>query len=297
MDVAYVNQEGWCGCMNAPPHYVNAGNAEKAFGVERRTLIRWAEAGNIRAVRHGKNGHWRFDVSSVEQSGLITPVAPVAATGSIKAIYARVSTRKQLPDLQHQIASLATKYPDHVVFSDCASGLNFKRKGLLSILQLAFEGRLQVLRLAYRDRLCRFAYDLIEHVLTKHGAKIEVENDDTYAPERELAEDVVSIITVFGARLYGCRSGRSRKAKTGSCAKTGTPRTKCEGGGATQTEDAISASSSAGWMSADIQGEDDPNPIPDCRAEEVLRSCPLALQSDECAHKRRRTEKQDTPEE
>ena len=195
--------------MNTGPQYVSAGQAEKALGVERRTLIRWAEAGQIKFLRPGGTGHWRFDVSSVGQTD---PTATVPSTGPVKAIYARVSTRKQLPDLQDQIEALKAKYPDHVVFSDCASGLNFKRKGLLSLLQLALERRLQVVRVAYRDRICRFAYDLIEHILTQHGAKIEVENNDQHAPEQELAEDVVSIITVFGARLYGSRSGRARKA-------------------------------------------------------------------------------------
>jgi len=70
----------------------------------------------------------------------------------------------------------------------------------------------------YRDRICRFAYDLIEHILTKHRAKIEVENNDQHAPEQELAEDVVSIITVFGARLSGSCSGKARKAAAGAAA-------------------------------------------------------------------------------
>ena len=67
----------------------------------------------------------------------------------IEAIYARVSTRKQLDDLQSQIRTLTAKYPDHTVFSDCASGLDFKRKGLLSLLQLTFEGRLRLVRIAH----------------------------------------------------------------------------------------------------------------------------------------------------
>ena len=131
----------------------------------------------------------------------------------IEAIYARVSTRKQLDDLQSQIRTLTTKYPDHVIFRDCASGLNFKRKGLLSLLQLAFEGRLRLVRIAHRDHLCRFAFDLLEYVFLKHGTKIHVEASDLpSSAESELAEDVLAVITVFGARLHGARSsGRRRK--------------------------------------------------------------------------------------
>jgi predicted site-specific integrase-resolvase len=53
----------------------------------------------------------------------------------IEAIYARVSTRKQLEYLETQIQGLKAKNPSAIVFRDCASGLNFRRKGLLSLLQ------------------------------------------------------------------------------------------------------------------------------------------------------------------
>jgi len=118
--------------VNTGPQYVSAGEAEKALGVERRTLIRWAEAGQIKFLRPGGTGHWRLDFSSVGQAD---PTTSISKTGPVKAIYARVSTRKQLPDLQNRIDALQAKYSDHVVFSDCASGLNFKRKCLLSLLQ------------------------------------------------------------------------------------------------------------------------------------------------------------------
>ena len=202
---------------------VDAQTAESLLGVKRKTLIRWAKDGRIVFSRpHGK-GKWLFDVGSVgvTLAPNVEPKRPrntsveKEESGGVKAIYARVSTRKQLDDLQSQVAALTAKYPDHVVITDCGSGLNFKRKGLLSLLQLAFERRLQHVRIAHRDRLCRFAYDLIEHILNKHGAAIHVEAHDLPpSAERELAEDVLSVITVFGARLHGARSaGRRGKRK------------------------------------------------------------------------------------
>ena len=185
--------------------YVKAREAERICGIGRRTLFKYA--GQIQYLRPGGRGHWLFDVSSVAPQ----PVSTTRET--VSAIYARVSTRKQQPDLHTQIKTLRTKYPDHQVFSDCASGLNFKRKGLQSLLQLAFEGRLRVVRIAHRDRLCRFAFDLLEFIFRVHGAQIIVEASDLPPSiERELAEDVLSVITVFGARLYGARSaGRRRR--------------------------------------------------------------------------------------
>ena len=127
-----------------------------------------------------------------------------------EAIYARVSTRKQNEYLETQIQGLKTKYPSSIVFRDCASGLNFRRKGLLSLLQQVLDGRVRVVHLAYRDRLCRFAYDLVERIFKHHNTEITVEAHDASSPESELADDVLSIITVFSARMYGRRSGAAR---------------------------------------------------------------------------------------
>ena len=189
---------------------MDAEAASSLLGVHRKTLIRWAKNNLILGSRPNPNGKWIFDVSNV--AGVRTSSSSTSTSvGSIDAIYARVSTRKQLDDLESQVSRLKAKYPDHVVFTDCASGLNFKRKGLLSLLQLAFEKRLRVVRVAHRDRLCRFAFDLLEYVFKVHGAHVSVESGDIPSSvESELAEDVLAVITVFGARLYGARSAEKR---------------------------------------------------------------------------------------
>ena len=193
--------------------WVTSAVACQQLGVARHTLTRWADEGRIRCLRPGGTGNRKFDVSSVlpENTGRVGD--SVEEVPKVDVIYARVSTRKQKPYLDNQVADLKSKYPDHQVFTDVCSGINFRRKGLQAVLDLAFAGRLRVLRIAHRDRLCRFAYALIEWVLSKHGAKIVVEADDADTPERELADDVLSIITVFGARLYGSRSKRGAKRK------------------------------------------------------------------------------------
>ena len=189
--------------LSTHPRLLDADAASSVLGVHRKTLIRWARNGLITGYRPNPSGKWGFDVSSV---GVQIDHGAVAPAGPIDAIYARVSTRKQLNDLQSQVGGLKAKYPDHVVFTDCASGLDFKRKSLLSLLQLAFERRLRVVRVAHRDRLCRFAFDLLEHVFRVHGASVSVEASDLpSSAESELAEDVLAVITVFGARSSGGR--------------------------------------------------------------------------------------------
>lgn len=274
------------------PRYVKPGAAELALGVERRTLQKWAEEGLIKSLRPGGKGQRLYDVSSV---GVRAPeVHP--STKAVDVIYARVSTRKQLPDLQTQIDVLKTKYPTDVVFSDCASGLNFKRRGLASILQLAFERRLRIVHIAHKDRLCRFAYDLIEHVLRVHGATISVEADDVQSAEQELTEDVIAVITVSGARLYGSRSGRARKQKS---ANSGSTDGASSGGGGSAPEggaeekDTIQEGDRTGWAATDIQVEDVGGTAPGGGTEEVLLGGTFHVQLGEQPRKRRRVKKCD----
>jgi hypothetical protein len=49
-------------------------------------------------------------------------------------IYARVSSAKQKADLVRQVDFLRHRFPNHKVVTDVGSGVNFKRKGLLSLL-------------------------------------------------------------------------------------------------------------------------------------------------------------------
>jgi putative resolvase len=227
--------------------FVKPATAEKHFGVDRRTLKKWVERGHLRSVRPGDVGPWLFDISGTAPvtAGVGAGAEPEAHPSPsvndepVDVIYARVSTRKQLGNLTRQIAGLQAKHPGCRVFKDCASGLNFKRKGLQALLQLAAQGRVRRVHVAYRDRLCRFAYDLVEFVLRQHDATIVVDADDAHSPEQDLADDVLSVITVFGARLYGRRSGgRRRQQATQEGGDADGADTDAAGGGGSEAEDA-----------------------------------------------------------
>ena len=98
------------------------------------------------------------------------------------------------------------KYPNHKLISDIGSGINFKRKGLRTILELSSKGMVSEVVVAYRDRLCRFAFELVEWFLQLHGVKLLVlhENLDS-SGQSELAEDLLAIINVFNCRVNGKR--------------------------------------------------------------------------------------------
>lgn len=179
--------------------YIKPKEASEIIGVNIDTLRRMAKRGELKHIRTD-NGRYLFDVSSFIKRG--NPGIQKRKT----ICYARVSSRGQKSDLQNQIALLKTKYPETEVIFDFGSGLNFKRKGLQKILDLAYKGELKEIVVTYKDRLCRFGFELIEYILeTQSNAKIVVLNKDNTAIESELATDLLSIITVFSARMHGLR--------------------------------------------------------------------------------------------
>ncbi len=62
-----------------------------------------------------------------------------------------------------------------------------------------------------KDRLCRFAFDLIEQLLSKRGCQIVVANAESLSPQAELLEDLMAVVHCFSCRLYGARNYRKEK--------------------------------------------------------------------------------------
>ncbi len=126
-----------------------------------------------------------------------------------KIIYCRISSKKQSDDLERQIEYCRSKFPDHELLSDIASGINFKRKNLQAILERAMQGNLKEVVVAHKDRLCRFGFDLIESIFKLTNTKLIVLNQDNEctkpSTEQELAEDLLSIVHIYSCRQMGKR--------------------------------------------------------------------------------------------
>jgi putative resolvase len=60
--------------------------------------------------------------------------------------------------------------------------------------------------IAHRDRFVRFGYDYFEAFCQRHRIEITVMNDEAMSPEQELIQDLLAVVTVFGAKLHGLRS-------------------------------------------------------------------------------------------
>jgi predicted site-specific integrase-resolvase len=111
-------------------------------------------------------------------------------------LYTRVSTKKQMDDLFRQVEYVTKpEYSNYIVIQDIGSGINFKRKGLQTILDACIQRTIGEVVVAHRDRLSRFGFDLIELFIQKAGEKLTVlANEKNSSSENELAEDLLSII-------------------------------------------------------------------------------------------------------
>ena len=66
--------------------------------------------------------------------------------------------------------------------------------------------------LMHKDRLLRFGAELVFSLCEAQGIEVVMVNKGEPAPfEQELAQDVLEIITVFSARLYGARSRKTQE--------------------------------------------------------------------------------------
>ena len=192
--------------------YVSSQVARKRLGVSNSTLRRWADDGVIRVFRApGRNR--LYDVSELlRQSKERAPSSGPDGTMRRRIAYCRVSSNGQKDDLARQVEHMRSLLPEHTVVTDVGSGINFRRKGLRSILELASRGHIEEVVVAHRDRLCRFAFELVEWVLSLHGARLVVLDQTLGAsPDAELAEDLLAIVNVFSCRVNGRRKYTAKR--------------------------------------------------------------------------------------
>jgi predicted site-specific integrase-resolvase len=183
--------------------FVTPEKARRYFNVSDNTLRKWDLEGKIETVRVGKHRRYKIDTKSNVESFV-----------KEKICYARVSSFDQKEDLERQVSVISSKYPGYRIIKDIGSGLNFKRKGFNSLLESAIRGHIEEIVITNKDRLCRFGFELIESILRINNGKIVVLYDEDKSPDQELTDDVLSIITVFSAKVYGRRSHRNKGAKS-----------------------------------------------------------------------------------
>jgi predicted site-specific integrase-resolvase len=174
--------------------------AIERLGLHGDTLRKYADQGIINTIRT-EGGKRLFDIDEYLRK----------KSGTEQIIcYCRVSSPKQKDDLERQVQYMREQYSNAEIIKDIGSGLNFKRKGLNSILERAMQGTKFKIVVAYKDRLARFGFDLIEFIINKNGGEILVLNRIELSPEQELTTDILQILHVFSCRINGMRKYRNQ---------------------------------------------------------------------------------------
>ena len=104
------------------------------------------------------------------------------------------------------------KYPNYKLISD----INLNRRSLRLLIDQAIMGKINEIVIVYKDRLCRFGYELIEDLIKKYsnGKIIILENKINKDVKEELVDDVLQIMNIFIAKINGLRKYKKKKLKT-----------------------------------------------------------------------------------
>jgi len=181
--------------------YLTRKEAIKILGIHYHTLYKLAEKKEIESVKIGSRQ--LYNVNKYLQSKKIININQIRR----KICYCRVSSSKQKEDLNRQIEQMTKKYPEYELIKDIGSGLNMNREGLNKIIDYAIKGEIEILVIAYKDRLVRFGYEMIERLIKEYSdGVIRVENaKEEETPMIELSKDIVSIMNVYVAKMNGLR--------------------------------------------------------------------------------------------
>jgi predicted site-specific integrase-resolvase len=183
--------------------FVSTKKACEIIGCVPRTLRNMDKDGRIKAVRTD-SGQRKYNIKEYIKN--MRPNSDIIARERINVCYCRVSSRGQKDDLERQVAYIREKYPTYTIIKDIGSGLNFRKKGLQTLLEYSYRGILNEVVVTYKDRLCRFGFELLEDVFKRESnAKIVVLNQNIGSPESELVSDILQILTVFSAKIHGLR--------------------------------------------------------------------------------------------
>ena len=137
--------------------------------------------------------------------------------------YCRVSGKGQADDLASQVAYLQKHYPEAEVIKDYGSGINFKRKGLRTLLERILRGDKLRIVVAHRDRLARFGGEVIQFLVEQNGGEVVVLDQTVFgSPEEERTADLLTILHVFSCRMYGLRRYRDQIKEDRNLSNSGT---------------------------------------------------------------------------
>ena len=185
--------------------------AEKILKVNRATIYRYVKTGKLRVTQISEHRYNYNDDDVFKLAGLTEERKAV--------IYARVSTVKQQKDLENQI-SIIRQYANSIgykidkVYSDIASGMSYDRGEFKSLLSDVLSFKIKTIVISNKDRFSRISFNMWKELFESYNCNIIVMNDDidsSESAEKEIFEDIISLIHCFAMKMYSKR--RKNKLK------------------------------------------------------------------------------------
>ena len=192
--------------------YYSSKTVTQMLGVSAQTLRNWDKEGKLKPSYVKSNGYRYYSEDSI-----LSYTQERKTKKNLNVVgYARVSSKKQIDDLERQVENkkqyMTRKYESYDIITDVGSGINYNKKGLLSLIEKINKKEIDIIVVLYKDRLLRFGFELIEYFAKLNNVKIEIiDNTMDKTQDQELVEDLVQIITVFSCKLQGKRKGKTKQ--------------------------------------------------------------------------------------
>lgn len=183
----------------------------KLLRCHRTTIWRYVKQGKIR-IEKINDYHYIYNDDDVYRLAGICPDRKAV-------IYARVSTNKQKKDLENQISIIrqyanSNGYIIDTVYSDIASGLSFDRGEFQQLVKDVIDHKIKTIFISNKDRFSRISFNMWKELFAYFNCAIMIMNEDktkTESEEKEIFEDIISLIHCFAIKMYSKR--RKNKLK------------------------------------------------------------------------------------
>ena len=191
--------------------YYSSKTVTQMLGVSAQTLRNWDKEGKLKPSYVKSNGYRYYSEDSI-----LSYTQERKTKKNLNVIgYARVSSKKQSDDLERQVNNikqyLSSKYETFDIITDIGSGINYKKPGLLKLIEKINKKEVDLIVVLYKDRLLRFGFELVEYFAELNNVIIEVLDKIDKNQDEELVEDLVQIITVFSCKIQGKRKGITKQ--------------------------------------------------------------------------------------
>ena len=115
--------------------YYSSKTVTQMLGVSAQTLRNWDKEGKLKPSYVKSNGYRYYSEDSI-----LSYTQERKTKKNLNVVgYARVSSKKQIDDLERQVENIkqymTRKYESYDIITDVGSGINYNKKGLFSLIE------------------------------------------------------------------------------------------------------------------------------------------------------------------